>query len=599
MCGLVGFITNEKNKKKTIKKMSDLIKHRGPDSKAYYIDDYIAIGFRRLSIIDIKNGDQPIFNESKDKLIVFNGEIYNYQSLRKDLIKKGHIFKTNTDTEVVLHGYEEYREKILNKLRGMFSFVIYNIKDKSLFCARDFYGIKPFYYYFNDDCFLFGSEIKSFLGNSSFKKELNEDLLSIYLTFQYSPTNETFFKNVYKLKPGHYLVYKNDKIKIKKYYEVTFDKINGGNKEKELENLLDKVIDYHQISDTEVGAFLSNGVDSSFIVSKSKINKTFTVGYENKKISELEHAKKFAKHMKVVNEGKIITKKEFFKVFDKVQYYMDEPLADASSVSLYLLSKLASKKVKVCLSGEGADEIFGGYNIYTENSELNWYYKLPFFIRRIFRNVFLPFKNIKGFNFIIRRGEKLEERYTGNSFIFNENEIKKLLNKKINRTYKDVTKPLFEKCKEYDDISKMQFIDFNTWFANDIFLKADKMSMAHSLEVRVPFSDKNIVDLATTLGTNYKVHKNETKILFRKIAKKSIPSQVANKKKLGFPVPLREWLKEEDIYRVIKKEFLNNTFFNKKYIIKLLDDHKNNRHDNYRKIWTIYTFLVWHKQYFK
>ncbi len=599
MCGLVGFITNEKNKKKTIKKMSDLIKHRGPDSKAYYIDDYIAIGFRRLSIIDIKNGDQPIFNESKDKLIVFNGEIYNYQSLRKDLIKKGHIFKTNTDTEVVLHGYEEYREKILNKLRGMFSFVIYNIKDKSLFCARDFYGIKPFYYYFNDDCFLFGSEIKSFLGNSSFKKELNEDLLSIYLTFQYSPTNETFFKNVYKLKPGHYLVYKNDKIKIKKYYEVTFDKINGGNKEKELENLLDKVIDYHQISDTEVGAFLSSGVDSSFIVSKSKINKTFTVGYENKKISELEYAKKFAKHMKVVNEGKIITKKEFFKVFDKVQYYMDEPLADASSVSLYLLSKLASKKVKVCLSGEGADEIFGGYNIYTENSELNWYYKLPFFIRRIFRNVFLPFKNIKGFNFIIRRGEKLEERYTGNSFIFNENEIKKLLNKKINRTYKDVTKPLFEKCKEYDDISKMQFIDFNTWFANDIFLKADKMSMAHSLEVRVPFSDKNIVDLATTLSTNYKVHKNETKILFRKIAKKSIPSQVANKKKLGFPVPLREWLKEEDIYRVIKKEFLNNTFFNKKYIIKLLDDHKNNRHDNYRKIWTIYTFLVWHKQYFK
>ena len=599
MCGLVGFITNEKNKKKTIKKMSDLIKHRGPDSETYYIDDYIAIGFRRLSIIDIESGDQPIFNESKDKLIVFNGEIYNYQSLRKNLIKKGHTFKTNTDTEVVIHGYEEYGEKILNKLRGMFSFVIYDLNDKSLFCARDFYGIKPFYYYFNNNCFLFGSEIKSFLGNPYFKKELNEDLLSIYLTFQYSPTNETFFKNVYKLKPGHYLVYKNDKIKIKKYYEVTFDKIDDINKEKELENLLDKVIDYHQISDTEVGAFLSSGVDSSFIVSKSKINKTFTVGYENKKISELEYAKKFAKHMKVVNEGKIITKKEFFKVFDKVQYYMDEPLADASSVSLYLLSKLASKKVKVCLSGEGADEIFGGYNIYAENAELNWYYKVPFFIRRALRNIFLPFRNMKGFNFIIRRGEKLEERYTGNSFIFNENEIKKLLNKKINRTYKDVTKPLFEKCKEYDDISKMQFIDFNTWFANDIFLKADKMSMAHSLEVRVPFSDKNIVDLATTLSTDYKVHKNKTKILFRKIAKKSIPSQVANKKKLGFPVPLREWLKEEDIYKVIKEEFLNNTFFNKKYIIKLLDDHKNNRHDNYRKIWTIYTFLVWHKQYFK
>ena len=603
MCGFVGFCDDSKNKKKIIRDMADIIKHRGPDSDGYYVDNNIALGFRRLSIIDLDKGSQPIFNEDKDKVIVFNGEIYNYKEIREELKSKGHKFSTNTDTEVILHGYEEYKEDILNKLRGMFAFVIYDIKEKSLFGARDFYGIKPFYYYYDNDNFLFGSEIKSFLGNPNFKKELNKDMLSQYLTFQCSIGEDTFFKNTYKLLPGHYFIYKDKELEVKKYYEVKLEP----NDDKSLEEwvsgireVIDNSVLAHKVSDVEVGSFLSSGVDSSLIAKLSSVDKTFTVGYDNKKYSEIDYAKEFSDKINVSNVSKKISKEEYFKEFSNVQYYMDEPLADASAVMLYFLSKTASKHVKVCLSGEGADEIFGGYNIYHEPYSVSWYNKIPYFIRKCIGILVYPFRNYTGFNFLYRRSKKIEDRYIGNAFIFEPNDAKKIVNFNYgNKTYKDFTKPYYDKVSDLDVVTKMQYIDFNFWLIYDILLKADKMSMANSLEVRVPYLDREVIEYASKLPSKYKIVGNETKYAFRKFAKEELADKVADKKKLGFPVPIREWLKEDDVYQEVKNMFLESGYFFKpKKIIKLLDDHKAGKRDNSRKIWTIYTFLVWYQEYF-
>ena len=603
MCGFVGFVDKTKNKDITIKKMADLIKHRGPDSDGYYVDDDIALGFRRLSIIDLESGSQPIYNEGKDKLIFFNGEIYNYKYLKEDLIAKGHKFSTNTDTEVVLHGYEEYREDFLLMLRGMFAFVIYDLNTKELFGARDFYGIKPLYYAKMKDSFMFGSEIKSFLAHHKFKKELNRDMLEQYLTFQYSVGSDTFFKNVYKLMPGHYFIYRNGRLNIKKYYEIKFEPNNKRSLE-EWEQGIREVIDdsilAHKVSDVEVGSFLSSGVDSSLIATLSNVDKTFTVGYSNKKYSEIDYAKDLSKKINVKNISKEISKEEYFEKFPMIEYYMDEPLADPSAVALYFVANIASKHVKVALSGEGSDEIFGGYNIYHEPFSVSWYYKIPYFIRRFIGICVYPFRHHRGFNFLYRRSRHLEDRYIGNAFMFEPVEVKKILSYKSGKkTYKDLTKPFYDKCKKYDDVSKMQYIDFNFWLIGDILLKADKMSMANSLEVRVPYLDRILIDYARELPTKYKIKNGQTKYAFRRVANEVLESKFADKKKLGFPVPIREWIKEDDIYSKIKETFSRSSeFFKVDKITKLLDEHKEGKKDNSRKIWTIYSFLVWYDEYF-
>lgn len=603
MCGFVGFVDKEKNKQKIIKDMANMIKHRGPDSDGYFCDENVALGFRRLSIIDLNNGSQPIYNEDNTKVIVFNGEIYNYEELKTELLKCGHVFKTETDTEVLLHGYEEYREELLPKLRGMFAFVIYDTNSKELFAARDFYGIKPFYYYKNDDELLFSSEIKSFLAHPNFKKELNLEMLESYLTFQYSVGEDTFFKNVYKLRPGHYLKYKDGSLEIKKYYELKFDEDNTKTLEeweKGIREHLDDSIKAHKISDVEVGSFLSSGVDSSLIATLSNVDKTFTVGFENKQYSEIDYAKDLSQKINTKNINKTITKKEYFDKISDIMYYMDEPLADPSCIALYFVANIASQNVKVALSGEGADEIFGGYNIYAEPYTWAWYYKIPYPIRKLIGSCASIFKHKRGINFLIRRGQKLEDRYVGNAFIFNNKEVKKILSyKPYKKGYQEFTKEYYDKVKDKDDVTKMQYIDFNFWLIGDILLKADKMSMANSLEVRVPYLDRIVIDYARHIPTKYKVDKNTTKKCFRRVASEVLEDKVSSKKKLGFPVPIRNWIKEDDIYNKIKSRFLEaSEFFNTKEIVKLLDDHRNNKYDNSRKIWTIYIFLIWYDRYF-
>ena len=488
-------------------------------------------------------------------------------------------------------------------LRGMFAFVIYDIKKKELFGARDFYGIKPMYYYLKGKCFMYSSEIKSFLGNPNFEKELNREMLEKYLTFQYSVGSDSFFKNVYKLLPGQYFKYKDGKMSIKKYYEIELSSDKSKSLEdyvKGIDELIRDSVKAHKISDVEVGSFLSSGVDSSLIATLADVDKTFTVGYDNKKYSEIDYAKELSDILKVENINKKISKSEYFDKFADIEYFMDEPLADPSAIALYFVANIASKHVKVALSGEGADEIFGGYNIYHEPYSLGWYYKIPYFIRRFIGILATPFKDKRGFNFLVRRSKRLEDRYVGNAFIFDTPEIKKILSYKTDKTtYKDLTKPYYNKTKGYDMVQKMQYIDFNFWLVGDILLKADKMSMANSLEVRVPFLDRIVIDYAKTMPTKYKIKDNQTKYAFRQVANHVLDKKWANKKKLGFPVPLREWMKDRDIYLKIKDRFSKSSeFFNVEEITKLLNEHYESKKDNSRKIWTIYSFLTWYDEYF-
>ncbi|MEG0614771.1 MAG: asparagine synthase (glutamine-hydrolyzing) [Oscillospiraceae bacterium] len=606
MCGYVGFTNEIENSNIVIGEMMDLIKHRGPDSEGKYVDEGVALGFRRLSIIDLAQGDQPILNEDGTKVLVFNGEIYNFQELREKLITEGHIFKTKTDSEVLLHGYEEYGKSILDKLRGMFSFIIWDKNTKEIFGARDFFGIKPLYYAIMGKTFMFGSEIKSFLAHPHFKKELNENALENYLTFQYSPTEETFFKNVYKLPAAHYFTYKDGKLDIKRYWEIKFNADNVPMLDdwvKEISETFKNSVEAHKISDVEVGSFLSSGVDSSYVAAVANVDKTFTVGFgEDEKYNEIGWAKEFSKYIGKENISKVISPEEYWANIGKIQYHMDEPLADPAAIALYFVCNIASQKVKVVLSGEGADEIFGGYNVYKEPNDIPAYNAIPKFIRRGIGAVASKLPAKRGVNFLVRRGKDLEERFIGNAYMFSEKERKALL--KISTNAPDamaITGPFYDKVKDQDAVTKMQYIDLHLWMTGDILLKADKMSMANSLEVRVPFLDKEIMSVAEKIPTKYRVTKESTKYAMRLSALKACPPQTANKKKLGFPVPIRVWLKEEKYYNHVKDCFTSETaakFFNTDLIIKYLDEHKDGKKDNSRKIWTIYIFLVWYNIYF-
>lgn len=607
MCGICGFTGTLANADDVLDNMMNKIVHRGPDSGGKHIDQNVALGFRRLSIIDLDHGSQPMYNETDDIVVTFNGEIYNYQSLREDLISKGHIFKNDSDTEVLLHAYEEYGEDMLNQLRGMFAFVIWDSKKELLFGARDFFGIKPFYYTIINDNIVYGSEIKSILEYPHFKKEVNIEALENYLTFQYSVLPETFFKGVYKLMPSHCFTFQNGIMNIKRYWEPTFDADNSKTLEqfvKEIDAAMQDSIKKHKISDVEVGSFLSSGVDSSYVAACFHGDKTFTVGFDYEKYNEIDYAKALSKKINIDNYSKLITTQEYWEAIPKVQYHMDEPLADPSAIALYFVSQTASKYVKVALSGEGADEFFGGYNIYREPHDLLPITRLPKPVKKILGGIAkaIPF-HVKGKNYIIRGSKELQERFIGNAFMFQESEREKLLKHPTKHYHHtEITKPLYDKVKHLDDVTKMQYIDINLWLIGDILLKADKMSCAHSLEVRVPFLDKEVFKVARTLPTKFKVNKENTKYAMRIASHRYLPDMVAEKKKLGFPVPIRVWLKEDKYYNIVKTAFTSKTaqtYFKTNEIVKFLDEHKAGKADNSRKIWTIYMFLVWHKQFFE
>ena len=602
MCGIVGFVSHDKNKKKIIKDMAQLINHRGPDGEGYYTEGDVALGHKRLSIVDLSNGMQPMYNENKDIVVVYNGEIYNYPELKEQLEGK-YEFKTNCDTEILVHGYEEWGLDLPNKLRGMFAFAIYDKKNDKLFCARDYYGIKPFYYYQKNDVFMFASEIKAFLAHPGFQKELNKELLGPFLMFSYTPTTETFFKNVYRLDAGCYLVYQNEELTVKKYYELKFQE-----KEEEfdvsvkrIEDVMIDSVQNHLLSDVEVGSFLSSGVDSSYIVSLARPNKTYTVGYDYKKYSEIDYAKDLAQKLDITNVTKLINKDEYLKVVPKIMYHMDEPISDPAAIALYFLAQIASKDVKVVLSGEGADEFFAGYGPYREIVDMGFYNKIPFFIRHMIAVVLKKLPEFRGRNFLVRRGEKIEYSYTGTNRLFSDKETNKLLSFKNTRKVKDILMENMHNYQNESPLVKMQLIDIQYWLVKDILHKADRMTMAHSVELRVPFVDKEVFNVASSLSEDKKINKSSTKIALREAARSVTPGSAYKKPKLGFPVPLREWLTEDDYYeevkKTIKQDFVKD-FFDQDYALKLLETACTKKDFTYKKVWAIYTFIKWYEVFF-
>ncbi|WP_294409365.1 asparagine synthase (glutamine-hydrolyzing) [uncultured Ruminococcus sp.] len=608
MCGFVGFTNKINDASIVLGKMMDRIKHRGPDSDGKYVDEQIAMGFRRLSIIDLSDvGSQPIFNEDRSMVLTFNGEIYNYKDLREELIAAGHSFYTQTDSEVLIHGYEQWGEDMLNKLRGMFAFIIFDKNKNEIFGARDFFGIKPLYYAQMGETLMWGSEIKSFLDHPHFKKELNTDVLETYLTFQYSPTAETFFKGVYKLPAAHCFTYKNGKLDVRRYWEIKFNADNGPELEEWVNRISDTFknsVEVHKFADVEVGSFLSSGVDSSYVAAVADVDKTFTVGFgEDEKYNEIGYAKEFSKYIHKDNFSKVITPEEYWDNLSKIQYHMDEPLADPAAIALFFVCQLASQQVKAVLSGEGADEIFGGYNIYHNPADMASYFKIPRPIRKAVGAVaeHLPHKH--GINYLIRGSKDLDERFIGNAYIFSEKERKQLLKIKTNAPdAMQITKPFYDKVRDQDQVTQMQYIDLHLWMTGDILLKADKMSMAHSLELRVPFLDRKVMELAEKIPAKHRVTADSTKYAMRIAALKACPPQTANKKKLGFPVPIRVWLKEDKYYNIVKDKFTSpeaQQYFNTDALVALLDDHRAGKYDYSRKIWTVFSFLVWYDVYFK
>ena len=607
MCGIVGFTGMRAGREAILKAMTDAIAHRGPDGEGSYFGNGVALGHRRLSIIDLAGGAQPMFNEDNSLAVVFNGEIYNFMELRAQLVEAGHTFSTDhSDTEVLLHGYEEWGEGMLARLRGMFSFAIWNEAEQTLFCARDHFGIKPFYYYLTDEGeLLFGSEIKSFLAHPGFKKELNQSQLELYLSYQYSPGEDTFFKGVKKLLPAHSLLWKAGQVDVKRYWEPRFEPEEGktlSEWESRVEEIMRQSVAAHKISDVEVGSFLSSGVDSSYMAYLAHVDKTFTVGFANKQYDETDYAAEFSKFMGVNNYAYRIEPEEYWENLPRIQYHMDEPLADAASVALYFVNREAARQVKVCLSGEGADEFFGGYNIYKEPFTVSWYDHIPLPIRRAIGAVAENLPPVHGVNFLVRRSRPLEERYIGNTNLMGERRKKQLLKHYTGgKKPTDLSRPYFKKTAGQDPVTRMQYTDLHLWMVGDILLKADKMSMANSLELRVPFLDKEVFEVARHIPVECRADAEHTKMALRGAAARSIPEKTADKKKLGFPVPVRAWLREEKYAAIVREKFVSESaekFFNTRELVKMLDQHMSEKRDNWRQIWCVFMFLTWYEEYF-
>lgn len=607
MCGFCGFTGELVDRERFLREMTEKITHRGPDSDGYYLDECVAMGFRRLSIIDLETASQPLYNEDKTLVLMFNGEIYNYRELREQLIAEGHTFATTGDGETLLHGYEQWGVDLLSRLRGMFAFAIWDTAEQSLFIARDFFGIKPMHYTLLDDGRLvYGSEIKSILCHPDVIKEFNPAALDKYLSFQYSVPTETFFKGIDCLPPAHYLIYKDGKIVTQRYWDAQF----APEEDMTLDEAVDAIdevftdsVAAHRISDVEVGCFLSSGVDSSFVASYFGGQKAFTVGFDNgQHYNESNYAAELAKEVGIEHHVHLISDEEYWESLPQVQYYLDQPLADPACVALYFVSKLAAEHVKVVLSGEGADELFGGYRIYHEPYSLRGYQRLPRWLRKgaaTFVSA-IPF-DFKGKSFLIRGAKTLEERFIGNANMFSQKEKARLLKGIEATSPMDYTKEYYARCAGKDDVTRMQYLDINRWMVGDILLKADRMSMAHSLELRVPFLDKKVFEVAARIPVKHRIGGGTTKYAMRLAAMRHIPASAANKPKLGFPVPIRVWLRQDTYYNRVKEAFLSDAarmYFNTDHLVKLLDEHYKGKRDNSRKIWTVYMFLVWYGVYF-
>ena len=607
------------------------IHHRGPDDGRMYLDDGAAMGFRRLAIIDTAGSAQPMKNETGSIVLVFNGEIYNYQELREELLSLGHQFRTKGDSEVLLHGYEEWKENLPERLRGMFAFAVWDAGRKELFLARDYFGIKPLYYALIGNVFLFASEIKSILEYPGVKRELNEEALEQYLSFQYSVLEETFFKGIYRLEPGACLKYRAGKpvLKLRRYFvpELAPEREDARKAEeehwkKEVDKVMRDSVRAHMQADVEVGAFLSGGVDSAYVAAllsrenqeggmeeekeadKAYGKRAYTVGFETDgcRYNEISKAGRIAAECGLRHKSRLIREREFWEAVPEVLYYLDEPLGDASAVALYFLAREASREVKAVVSGEGADELFGGYQIYCEPASLRPYQLLPEAWRKAAAKLAERLPDVKGKQFLIRGSLGVEERFIGNARIFSYEERRKILKKPTQAVPPArLLEKDYERTKGMRDADRMQEIDLRRWLAGDILMKADRMSMAHSLELRVPFLDREVLAAALALPRPLRCTRRGAKVVLRAAAARSLPGGLARRPKRGFPVPLAAWLRQEPWYSRVRETLTGpvaEEFFHTRALAELLEAHREGRVNAMTKIWSFYCFIEWYELYF-
>ena len=582
MCGIAGFIAGHgAANAAALAPMLARIAHRGPDGQGTFVEGPAALGHCRLAIIDLEGGAQPLYSEDKNLVVVFNGEIYNYRALTAELTALGHTFATRTDTEVLLHGWEQWGRELLPRLRGMFAFALWDRRAGVLFCARDMFGIKPLYYCrCADGTLLFASEIKAFLDHPSFAKRLNTAQLPLYLSCQYSPGRDTFFAGVQKLLPGHFLEFSDGIVRTTRWVQPAFLPGDAPVSPAEIEEVLRGSAAAHKVADVEVAGFLSGGVDSAYLTALARPARTYTISYAEPKYDESFPARALARSLGVRNRVRRISPGEFWDAVPAVQYHMD---------------------VKVVLSGEGADELFGGYNIYRDPFTARWYDRLPPWLRAGLGAAASLLPPARGVNFLVRRGMSLEERYFGPTALFNEREKRRLL-----ADYAGDGDPMFlteaiwDATEGLDPVTRMQQVDLNLWLAGDILLKADKMSMAHSLELRVPFLDREVWALAAALPAAAKADARTTKIALRRAAARTLPAASAARKKLGFPVPVRDWLRQEPYTSRVRAVFSRPAaaeFFDPRALHSMLNQHLHGG-DCWRQIWCVYSFLIWYEQFF-
>ncbi|MGI8641759.1 MAG: asparagine synthase (glutamine-hydrolyzing) [Pyrinomonadaceae bacterium] len=624
MCGIAGFITRENNVPKLergilLDKMCKIITHRGPDEQGATVEGRAALGMRRLSIIDLKSGQQPIYTEDGNLIIVFNGEIYNYRELKKELESLGHRFKTNSDTETIIHAFEEFGTDCLEKLRGMFAFAIWNKKDESLFIARDRVGKKPLFYALTEKGnFVFGSELKVLLTHGEIEKQIDYSALDAYLTFGYVPEEFCIFKNVKKLTPAHFLIFKDGKITTEKYWDFKYEKITKVKSEAEyvetLRELIKESVTVRLISEVPLGAFLSGGVDSSTIVGMmsqilDKPVKTFSIGFNEDSFDELKYARIAAKHFNTEHHEFIVTP-DLVETIDELVWHFDEPFSDPSALPTFMVSKMARDFVTVVLSGDGGDELFAGYTRYVTDKKRSGLGKLPRFLRKnLLRPVSenLPHGFI-GKNYLYNTSLDSLNRYIDSISHFNSlrknalysNDFLANLNGDIGSGEK-VFCGIAESVVTGNRLDNLLYLDSKTYLPGDILTKVDRMSMAASLEARVPLLDHKLIDFVMQIPTELKLKGIETKYIFRKAVRGLVPNEILDRPKQGFGVPIGEWINlqlRDRIHETLKeKRTLERGYFDVEYIEMLLDEHSKQRRDHSYSLWILFMLELWHREF--
>ncbi len=612
MCGFAGVFHPEglvEEDRKMLSCMSEAIRFRGPDEESLVAEEKIAFAFRRLSIIDLEGGSQP--KESADGVVkgVFNGEIYNYRELKEEYLG-GEEFQTDSELEIMLKLYRLKGEGFIRLLRGMYAIAFYDRNADTLFLGRDPFGIKPLYYRLTEEGITFCSEAKAFLFDPTLETfKTRDDLVQHYFTYQYMPTKD-FSSGLSILPAGHYLIYdgKSKKCRIERYFDPMFcpDKEKSYEEKKaEVRSVLTESVKYHMISDVPVGTFLSSGIDSAIVTAlASQLNpgiKAFTVAFGVKDYSEIDDATAISRHLDVEHIKVVRGVEDFKEAFEKVVWSLDFPVADPSTVAIYLVCQEAAKHLKVVLSGEGADELFGGYKVYDESRFSAKIFGLPKALKSILAWLASVLPDcVKGKNLLYRGTTPLEDRYIGNAFIFKEEEKKAFL-----KTYDPAVRfyqperEIYAHAKEcgLSPMLQMQYVDMRSWMRGDILVKGDRLSMYHSLEVRVPFLDREVFRVAASLCDDEKLKKGTTKFILRDAFRDLVDEATFLRPKLGYPVPVRAWLKDE-LYPWAKEILENMTcteYIDRAAALRLLEDHKEGRADNYRKLWTLLVFVTWYR----